>query len=495
MAKKLKVLIAASEVVPFAKTGGLADVAGALPKELKKLGHDVRVILPFYKETKKSKLAIKDSGETLLIEISDKIVHAKVFTANIHKNITVYLIDNPDYFDRDELYRTDEGDYPDNAERFIFFSKAVIELTKVIQFQPDIIHCNDWQTGLVPVLLKIKENENPFFANTSVVFTVHNLAYQGLFWHLDMPLTNLPWDVFTPEGIEFYGKINLMKAGMVYADVINSVSKKYSKEIQTPEFGFGLEGVLSSRAADLYGITNGVDYGEWSPEKDKFIKKKYSANDLSGKKACRDDLLSNFKLKDKKGVPVIGMISRLVDQKGFDLIADKIDKIMKLDIFLILLGTGDEKYHNLFKQIKKEYPDKVGIKLGFDNSLAHKIEAGSDIFLMPSKYEPCGLNQLYSLKYGAIPVVRATGGLDDTIKNFKPKTGKGNGFKFTAYTSNALLLKLKEALKVYKTSKDWKKLVANAMQEDYSWMQSAKEYVKLYNKAQEKKSLKTLTTV
>ena len=489
MAKKLKVLIAASEVVPFAKTGGLADVTGALPKELKKLGHDVRVILPFYKEAKNKKLDIKDTGEILLIEISDKIVQAKIFTATIDNNVTVYLIDNKDYYDRDELYRTEEGDYPDNAERFIFFSKAVLELAKSFNFKPDIIHCNDWQTGLVPVLLKIKENENTFFINTSVVFTVHNLAYQGLFWHLDMPLTNLPWDVFTPEGIEFYGKINLMKAGMVYADLINTVSKKYSKEIQTPEFGFGLEGVLSSRATDLYGIINGADYDEWSPENDKFIKKKYSASDLSGKEACRADLLSKFKLKDKKGVPIIGLISRLVDQKGFDLIADKIEDIMKLDLFLIILGTGDEKYHKLFTQIKEKYPDKVGLKLGFDNSLAHQIEAGSDIFLMPSKYEPCGLNQLYSLKYGTIPIVRATGGLDDTIKNFKPNTGKGNGFKFTAYTSKALLLKLKEAVKVYKSSKDWKKLVANAMADDYSWMQSAKEYVKLYNKALEKKSL------
>lgn len=495
MAKKLKVLIAASEVVPFAKTGGLADVTGALSKELKKLGHDIRVIMPFYKETKRRKLAIKDTGETLLIEISDKIVQAKICTATIDKNITVYLIENDDYYGRDELYRTAEGDYPDNAERFIFFSKAVLELTKTVNFKPDIIHCNDWQTGLVPVLLKVNENENPFFANTSVVFTVHNLAYQGLFWHLDMPLTNLPWDVFTPEGIEFYGKINLMKAGMVYSDVINSVSKKYSKEIQTPEFGFGLEGVLAGRAADLYGIINGVDYDEWNPESDKFIKKKYSAKDLSGKEACRTDLLSKFKLKDKKNTPVIGMISRLVDQKGFDLIADKIKDIMKLNIFLVILGTGDEKYHNLFKKIQKEYPDKVGIKLGFDNSLAHKIEAGSDIFLMPSKYEPCGLNQLYSLKYGTIPVVRATGGLDDTIKNFKPKTGKGNGFKFSAYTSNAMLLKIKEAVKVYKSGKDWKQLVSNAMAEDYSWMQSAKEYVKLYNKAMKKKSLETLVTV
>lgn len=486
MAAKKKILIAASEVVPFAKTGGLADVVGALPKELKKLGHDVRVVLPYYQMAKKCKAKIEDTGETVIVEISDKLVQGKIYTSTIDGGVTVYLIGNDGYYDRQELYRTEEGDYPDNAERFIFFSKAVLEIAKQQKFQPDIIHCNDWQTGLVPVLLKIKENDNPFFANTSTVFTVHNLAYQGLFWHLDMPLTNLPWDIFNPDGIEFYGKINLMKAGMIYADVISTVSKKYSKEIQTPEFGCGLEGVLSQRSDDLYGITNGVDYDVWNPEIDTFIKQKYSKKDLSGKAECRKDLLSQFKLKDRKGAAVIGIISRLTDQKGFDLIADKIDEIMKLNVILIILGTGEEKYHELFTSLAKTYPDKIGIKLGFDNALAHKIEAGSDFFLMPSKYEPCGLNQMYSLKYGTIPIVRATGGLDDTIKNYSAKTGKGNGFKFKAYTSAAMMKKIKDALAVF-GSKNWDKLVKAGMDENYSWTSVAKEYVKLYAAAIEKK--------
>ena len=485
MAAKKRILIAASEVVPFAKTGGLADVVGALPKELKKLGHDVRVILPYYQMAKKCKNKVTDTGETIIVEISDKLVQGKIYTSTID-DVPVYLIGNDGYYDRPELYRTPEGDYPDNAERFIFFSKAILEVLKQLKFKPDVIHCNDWQTGLVPVLLKVKENDNPFFANTSTVFTVHNLAYQGVFWHLDMPLTNLPWDVFNPEGIEFYGKINLMKAGMVYADVVNTVSKKYSKEIQTPEFGCGLEGVLSNRADDLYGIANGVDDDLWNPETDKLIKSTYSQKDLSGKKACREDLLKQFKLKDKKGAAIVGIISRLTDQKGFDLIAEKIDAIMKLDVILVLLGTGEDKYHDLFKAIAKKYPDKIGLKLGFDDKLAHKIEAGSDLFLMPSKYEPCGLNQMYSMKYGTIPVVRATGGLDDTVKNFSSKTAKGNGFKFNVYTSTAMMKKLKDALSVF-GSKNWDKIVKNAMAENFSWMSVAKEYVKLYNVALEKK--------
>lgn len=493
MSKKLKIIIAASEVVPFAKTGGLADVAGALPKELEKLGHEVCVILPYYRMAKKAKVTIDDTGEDIIVEVGDKLIVARIFKSTIGEKVKVYLIGNDAYYDRPELYRTPEGDYPDNAERFIFYSKAVLEIAKKFNFRPDVIHCNDWQSGLVPVLLKVKEHDNPFFAQTSTLFTIHNLAYQGLFWHLDMPLTNLPWDVFSPDGIEFYGKINLMKAGIVFSDLINTVSKKYSKEIQTPEFGCGLEGILQKRAKDLYGIVNGVDYDEWNPETDPFIKCKYSVTDLRGKQMCREDVLKEFGLKERKNAPVIGIISRLADQKGFDLIAEKIDDIMKLDVFLVLLGTGEEKYHTLFQTIAKKYPGKAGIKIAFNNVIAHKIEAGSDFFLMPSRYEPCGLNQLYSLKYGTIPIVRATGGLDDTIKNYDAKTGKGNGFSFKSYSSKSMFLKIKEAIDVYHSREDWNKLTKNSMSMDYSWMRSAKEYEQLYLKAAEKKSNYSVT--
>lgn len=479
---KLKIIIAASEAVPFAKTGGLADVAGTLPKELESLGCDVSVILPYYQMVKKSRKTIKDTGKNITVSIGEKLVEGRIHTSKLGKNVTVYLIEKDEYFNRPDLYRTSDGDHIDNSERFIFYSKAVLEVAKTFNIKADVIHCNDWQTGLIPLLLKTKEQSNPFFENTVSLFTIHNLAYQGLFWHLDMPMTNLSWNVFTPEGIEFYGKINLMKSGIVFSDIINTVSKKYSKEIQTKEFGCRLEGILKKRSSDLYGILNGVDYDVWNPEKDKLIKTKYSHSNMKGKKTCREDLLKTFGLKDKKGTPIISMISRIADQKGFDLIAEKIDALMKLDLFFILLGTGDEKYNDLFRKISKKYPDKTGIKIDFNNKLAHKIEAGSDFFLMPSKYEPAGLNQLYSLKYGTIPIVRATGGLDDTIKSFSVKTKKGNGFKFAAYSSNSMLTKIKEAIKVYKT-KDMDKLISNAMKEDFSWNKSAKEYVKLYSKA------------
>ncbi|MCB1196115.1 glycogen synthase GlgA [bacterium] len=487
MPNNLNILFAASEVVPFAKTGGLADVAGALPVALEELGHKVKVVMPYYQMVKKSRKSIKDTEKSVLIEINDRIVEGKIYQSKIGKNVTVYLIENEAYYNRQELYRTTEGDYPDNAERYIFFSKAVLEVAKIFKFQPDIVHCNDWQTGLVPVLLKVKEQKNPFFENTASVFTIHNLAYQGLFWHLDMPLTNLPWSIFNQEGIEYYGNINLMKAGIVFSDVVNTVSKKYSKEIQTEEFGCGLEGVLQNRQNDLYGIVNGVDYSQWNPESDKLIKSNFSSSDLNGKKVCREDLLQEFGLKNKPSAPIIGIISRLADQKGFDLLAEQINAILQFDLFLVLLGTGEEKYHVLFKEIAKKYSKKVGIKLTFDNTVAHKIEAGSDIFLMPSQYEPCGLNQMYSLKYGTIPVVRATGGLDDTITNYNPKNGKGNGFKFKPYTGKALLSKIEEAVTVYKSKKDWKKLLVNAFECDFSWNASAREYSKLYLKALEKK--------
>ncbi len=482
MAKKLKVLMASSEIMPFAKTGGLADVTGSLPLALEHLGHEVKLIMPYYQMVKKSKTKIEDTKIVVNIEIADKVIKAKILQTKVGKNVTVYFVDNENYYDRPELYKTSQGDYSDNAERFIFFSKAIVETLKQINYQPDIIHCNDWQTGLVPVLLKVNEKDNPFFSKTSTVFTIHNLNYQGLFWHLDMPLTNLPWDVFNPEGIEFYGKINLMKAGIVYSEVVNTVSKQYSKEILTPKFGCGLEGVLKNREDDLYGILNGVDYNEWSPEKDKYIKTKFSASDLSGKEACREDLLSAFGLKSQKNKPIISVISRLDDQKGFKLIAEQIDNIFKMDIYFILLGTGKSEYEKLFLDIAKKYPQKAGIKIGFDEALAHKIEAGSDFFLMPSDYEPCGLNQMYSMKYGTIPIVSSVGGLDDTVKNYSPKTGKGNGFKFKNYTSSAMLTKIKEAIEIYNSNKDFKKLLSNAMGEDFSWDKSAKEYEKLYIK-------------
>jgi len=478
----MKVAFVVSECVPFAKTGGLADVAGALPAKIAELGHEVIVIMPYYHKVKESAENIASIGKRVTAPISVKMVDAELYQAR-KNGVGFYFIKKDDYYDREQLYGTSEGDYLDNAERFMFFCKAALETLKALDFKPDIIHCHDWQSGLVPALVNEYRPRNGFFHNARCVFTIHNLAYQGSFWHLDMPMTGLPWSYFTPDGFEYYGKINLIKSGIVYSDVINTVSEKYSKEIQTEEYGCGLEGVLKARSERLFGILNGVDYDQWSPEKDEYIAANYSIDNLGGKLECKKDLLQEFNLSYDPKRPLIGVISRLADQKGFDLIADDIDKIMKLNIGFILLGTGEQKYHELFTKIGKRFHRRAGIRIDFDNALAHKIEAGCDMFLMPSRYEPCGLNQIYSLKYGTVPIVRATGGLDDTITDYDPKTGDGNGFKFTQYTPEALIETIKRAVRLFADKKQWAKLVRNGMSCDFSWNKSADKYVRLYETA------------
>ncbi|MDH7499033.1 MAG: glycogen synthase GlgA [candidate division NC10 bacterium] len=487
MAQKLKILIASPEVAPFAKTGGLADVTGSLPKALERLGHEVRVILPRYAMVERGGFPQRKVLDRVSLLISDRWVDSAVFETQLGEAIPVYLLANEAYYDRPELYRTPQGDYPDNAERFIYFSKAVPEVAKRLNFRPDCIHCNDWQTGLVPLFLHALYGADPFFARTGTLFTIHNLAYQGIFWHYDWHLLGIGWEYFTPEGIEFYNHINLLKAGIVFAQVINTVSKTYSREIQTPEFGYGLEGVLKARSKDLFGIVNGVDYGEWSPSHDPWIAAPYDERNLAGKLTCKLDLLKELGLPPRPRTPVLGAISRLASQKGFDLLAEIMEELMKRDLLFVLLGTGDQVYLDLFSDIAKRFPDKVGIRLGFDNALAHKIEAGSDMFLMPSRYEPCGLNQLYSLKYGTIPIVRSTGGLADTIRNYNPRTRKGNGFAFQEYSSAQLLDAIDRALALYQDRRQWKQMMREAMREDYSWEVSAQQYLKLYRRAQRKK--------
>lgn len=482
MAKPLRVLFASPEVAPLAKTGGLADVAGALPKALAGLGHDVRIIMPYFRQADDSGLEIIKTNQQVTVPIGDRAVSAGICVSHLG-DVPVYLIDKPEYYDREYLYGTPEGDYPDNAERFMFFSKAVLAACKALDFQPDVVHCNDWQTGLVPALLRVVHRDDPFWSSVATVFTIHNLAYQGKFWYFDMPMTGLPDEVFTPEGIEFYGQINLMKAGIVYSDVINTVSKRYSEEIRDPEFGCGLEGILTARKDDLYGILNGVDYEVWSPETDPHIPANYSAAKLGGKRKCKRALLDEYGIAGRSNAPLIGMISRLAAQKGFDILYEAFDGMMKLGVSFVLLGTGDQKYHELFAALAEKYPKQVGVKLAFDNALAHRIEAGADMFLMPSRYEPCGLNQIYSLRYGTVPVVRATGGLDDTIVNFSPSRGTGTGFKFRDYKASALLSCVRRAVQTYADRESWKQLMRNAMQADFSWERSAKEYAKLYQKA------------
>lgn len=477
--KPLKILIATPEAIPFAKTGGLADVTGALPKVLKRLGCEVRLILPLYRHVQEGNFNLKDTGIKVSAQIGFREINASVFEGEAN-GIQAYFLKRDEYYDRKYLYTMPEGDYFDNAERFILFSRCALEAIKKLGFKPDIIHCHDWQTGLISTYLKTVYKNEPFFANTKTAFTIHNIAYQGQFPKTHFPLTGLPEEVFTPEGIEFWGNMNLLKAGIVFSDVVTTVSEKYSKEIQTSEFGYGLEGVLTAKKDKLFGVLNGVDYDDWSPEKDKFIVAKYDDKDLSGKAKCREDLLKEYKLNLPDDAPVIGIISRLADQKGFDILSYAMEELMAMNLGMVVLGTGEKKYHELFEGLARKYPKKLGVKITFDNKIAHKIEAGSDMFLMPSKYEPCGLNQIYSLKYGTIPVVRATGGLDDTIQDYDAKTGEGNGFKFKEYSSAALIKKIKDALCVFANRKEWKRLMQKAMQQDFSWQRSAKRYLELY---------------
>lgn len=486
MEKKLSVLQVSPEVVPFAKTGGLADVVGSLPVALRNLGHEVSVVMPLYREVKKSKRKINPLKIRLSISLGGARQEASIYQGNLSfpKKVPIYFIENESYFDRECLYGTPQGDYPDNAERFAFFSRAALEMVLALGLKPDVIHCHDWQSALLPLYHKLYYRASGNLSGTATLLTVHNLAYQGIFGPEALTTADVPQELFNSKGVEFYGKVNYLKAGLLYSDLINTVSHKYSQEIQTPEYGYGLDGVLRERSADLFGIINGVDYKDWDPATDKNISANYDAADLTGKKKCKRELLKEFGLTGLEDKPLLGMISRLAAQKGFDLLAEAADELLALDLGLIVLGTGDEKYQRLLSDMAQRYPAKMALRLAFDNRLAHKIEAGCDLFLMPSRYEPCGLNQIYSLKYGTIPLVRATGGLDDTVESFDPGTGKGNGFKFFSYDATELVEKVKEAIGIFLHDKaNWRKLMQNAVTCDFSWEKSAERYVELYQKA------------
>ena len=492
----MKVAICASEVVPFAKTGGLADVAGALPLALEALNQQVIVIMPRYKAIqdpnptgmdlpnpagiglpkplKEGPKPFKEGSKFKLKRVKDDIS-----SAVIGKNVQVYFIEKEAYFNRDTLYGDKNGDYPDNLDRFAYYSRRALELLKDIDFKADIIHCHDWQSGLIPVYLKSGYGDSDFFKKTKTVFTIHNIGYQGLFNKGEFPKLGLDWSLFNMEMLEFYDKINVLKGGIVFSDIVNTVSPTYSKEIQTKEFGFGLEGVLNKRRASLFGILNGLDYSIWNPLTDKCIAKDFSEKTIEDKSLDKEDLQAFCKLPVKNDVPLFGVVSRLAEQKGFDIIGSGIEKICKMGLQLVILGTGDLKYHLLLEEIAGKYPKTVSLHLKFDDALAHKIYAGSDLFLMPSKYEPCGLGQLISLRYGTIPLVFKTGGLADTIT-------EKNGFIFDAYKEEALLKTMKEAITAYKNKKEWLGLVRKAMQCDFSWEGAAKNYLRLYEKARAK---------
>ncbi len=479
----MKVVMACSEMVPFAKTGGLADVAGALPKYLVPNGVELICFLPYYSKVRESGIKAKKTSLSFGIILDDQEKKVTIHKTTIPgTKVTLYLVENEEFFNRPELYATPYGDYADNSSRFILFSRAVLETLIRLDIPTDVIHCHDWQSALITVYLKtIYKDKVP--GNPGSLLTIHNLAYQGLFWHWDMKLTGLTWEYFNWRQLEYFGKLNFLKGGIVFADAINTVSPTYAKEIQTPEYGAGLEDVLRFRSDKLFGIINGIDYEVWNPETDELIPHKFTASTLAGKTKNKTALQKEVGLEVNAKTPLIGMISRLAAQKGFDLLEGIMDELVKHDVQIVLLGTGEKRYQDLLADFGKRYPEKISANIRFDNGLAHRIEAGSDMFLMPSRYEPCGLNQLYSLKYGTLPIVRKTGGLADTIvdaneANIANKTA--TGFMFEEYTSAALLETIERALNAYAKPKLWKQLVTTAMADDWSWNRSATDYAQIY---------------
>jgi starch synthase len=481
----MRIVLVASEGVPFSKTGGLADVAGALPKALAAAGHNVEVILPRYRMTKPGKVLAH--GKSLTLPLSSGFKYAAMQDGGELAGARFLLVECPEFFDREGLYQVNGEDHPDNHLRFAAFSLAALEYLKREDTPPDIIHCHDWQTALVPIYLRNLYQGDPFFEKTGVVFTIHNLGYQGQFPPHYLPQISLHAGLFTMDGLEFYGKVNLLKGGIVFSDFITTVSRKYAEEIQTPEFGYGLEGVLRTRADRLQGIVNGVDYEAWDPATDKLIPAPYSPADLKGKQLSKKALLEMMGIPQPVlDRPIIGIVSRFAAQKGFDLIAEILEQLMEMDLYTVALGTGEPHYEELFRNMAAKYPDKFLVKVAYDNTLAHQIEAGADMFLMPSRYEPCGLNQIYSMKYGTVPVVRATGGLDDTVEPFDGKNG--TGFKFSEYASAPLLATIRQAVETYRQPKLWQRLMLNDMRKDFSWESSAKRYVKIFQEVKKLKS-------
>jgi starch synthase len=484
----VKILCAASEAAPFAHTGGLGDVAGALPKALNRLGHDIRLIMPLYRavDVRRHKLRIVARG--LSVPAASGPLAVDVLEGHLSSGVPVYFIRHDPSFDRDGLYQTPSAeDYPDNAERFALFCRAALQTCRSVDFQPEVLHAHDWQTALLPVYLKTALRSDPFFQRTATVFTVHNLGYQGLFSPEALPRLMLPRELFTPAGLEFYGKGNLLKGGLLFADLLTTVSRRYSQEIQTADQGFGLDGVLRARKDELFGVLNGIDPEEWNPASDPHIVAHYTVDDLSGKARCKADLQRRLTLPVRATAPLLAVISRLAGQKGLDLLRGILETLMALNLQLVMLGSGEKDLEAAFREAAAKHPSKLAVRIGFDLPLSHQIEAGADLFLMPSRYEPCGLNQMYSLAYGTIPVARATGGLDDTVVRFDPVTGQGNGFKFEDATEAAFLQAIWQALELYREKSLWHRLISNAMAADFTWDRSAREYEQLYRRAAEKK--------
>jgi len=478
----MKILLASSELFPYSKTGGLSDMVGALAKALAADGHQVTAVTPLYRGIAAKHPGLAPTGIEIRLPLGPAIITARVLAAEPAPNLKIYFIDQPAFFDRPALYGEAGRDYPDNAARFIFFAKAVADLARNFE-NPDLVHVHDWQAGLVPLFIRHQALATGWRNPPATITTIHNLAYQGVFPSSDYPLTNLPWDYFTSAGAEYYLQLNCLKAGLVYADLLTTVSPRYAREITTPEYGCGLDGVLRARQDRLLGILNGVDYAEWNTDRNKFLKHPYTAEDLAGKNLEKSDLQREFGLPVLDAIPLFGTVSRLAEQKGVDIQIAALEEMLAAPMQFILLGSGDPAFERGFLRLAERHPAKAAVRIGYDHPLAHRIEAASDFFLMPSRFEPCGLNQMYSLRYATIPIVRATGGLDDSVTDPAENPDLADGLKFTEYTPRALAKAIRKALVLYQDKPLLHHFRQNALRADYSWSSTTHQYESAFQKA------------
>ncbi|HXV47367.1 MAG TPA: glycogen synthase GlgA [Candidatus Binatia bacterium] len=474
----MKIAMLSPEIAPFAKTGGLADMVSALANALARQGHELCLIMPAYRSVFLGDFSFEEPSVKVSVPHCERSVETSVLRVSSTGSSVVYLVRADHYYDREQLYGTPEGDYSDNAERFAFFNRAALEILR--QWQPDIIHCHDWHTALAPVFLKIQAERYPELAGAKTVFTVHNMAFQGIFGPDHWEPLGLPWDYFAPQFLEYYGNINFLKGGLLFADKVTTVSPSYACEIQEMEQGFGLDGVLRARADCVVGILNGVDDREWNPKCDPHIAKSYNGSNPAAKRQCKKALQRLAGLPEESGVPLLALLCRLASQQGMDLVEQILDPLLECDVQWVVVGAGEPRYEKVFAEAAKQYPKKIAFKAEGDELLTHRILAGADILLMPSRYEPCGLQQLFALKYGTIPVVHAVGGLKDSVADYQSKPADGTGFLFAAYDARALLGAIDQALQVYRNKRAWSGLRKRAMSRDFSSDRSAEEYTRVY---------------
>ncbi|HEX3856102.1 MAG TPA: glycogen synthase GlgA [Verrucomicrobiae bacterium] len=479
----MKILLASSEVHPFSKTGGLADMVGALGKALAHAGHEARIVTPLYRGIREKFPQIQRVDWEFDLPLGTSRAQAELFSLELEKGLAVYFIDQPEFFDRVSLYEENNRSYTDNAERFIFFSKCVAHLARYLAWRPDVVHVHDWQTALVPALILHQKNTEGWGNPPPTCLTIHNLAYQGTFPAAAFALTNLPQEFFNIESAEFYGQLNCLKAGIVFADMITTVSPRYAREIMTEALGCALDDRLRQRQKQFFGILNGVDYGEWNTTKNPFLPRTYSLTRLAGKATNKLALQKEVGLPERKDTPLFGTISRLAEQKGVDIELGALEEMLSSDIQFVLLGSGSPIFERGYQELAKRFPNKVAVRVGYDESLAHRIEAGCDFYLMPSHFEPCGLNQMYSLRYGTIPIVRATGGLDDSVIDFTQDAAHANGIKFQEYSARSLAKAIRKSLAIYGQPELLRRYRRNAIKADFSWEQTVRKYLKVYEVA------------